>query len=68
MVRTRPHFEPDRIKIFEDEAEARRAPRDLARTFSQVEVGPLEAGHVVLADGCSYLTSGRVSLQPLPTG
>ena len=68
VVRTRPHLGPEQIKVFEDEAEAGRKARDLARTFPQVEVVPCGTGHAVLADGCPYLTNGRVSLQPMPTG
>ena len=68
VVRTRPHLGPERIKVFEDEAEAGRKARDLARAFPQVEVVPCGTGHAVLADGCPYLTNGRGSLQPMPTG
>ena len=32
VVRTRPHLGPEQIKVFEDEAEAGRKARDLART------------------------------------
>ena len=68
VVRTRPHLGTERIKVFANEAAARHKARDLARTFPQVEVVPCGTGHAVLADGCPYLTNGRVSLRPMPTG
>ena len=68
VVRTRPHLGPEQIKVFAQEAEARHKARDLARTFPQVEVVPCGIGYAVLADGCPYLTNGRVSLRPMPAG
>ena len=41
VVRTRPHLGPERIKVFEEAAEAGRKARDLARTFPQGEVRAL---------------------------
>lgn len=54
--------------MFVDKAEAGHPVRDLARTFPQAEVAPCGNGQAVLADGCSYPTNGRISLQPMPTG
>ncbi len=68
VVRTRPHLGPEQIKVFAQEAEASHKARDLARTFPLVEVVPCGTGYAVLADGCPYLTNGRVSLRPMPTG
>ena len=68
VVRTRPHLGPERIKVFAQEAAARHKAHDLARTFPQVEVVPCGIGYAVLADGCPYLTNGRVALRPIPAG
>ena len=68
VVRTRPHLGPERIKVFAQETTASHKARDLARTFPQVEVVPCGTGYAVLADGCPYLTNGRVALRPMPAG
>lgn len=68
MVWTRLHLGPERIKVLAQEAAARHKARDLTRTFPQVEVVPCGAGYAVLADGCPYLTNGRVALRPMPAG
>ena len=68
VVRTRPHRGPEPIKVFADETVASHKARDLAQTFPQVEVVPCSTGYALLADGCPYLTNGRVALRPMPAG
>ena len=51
-----------------EKVDAQLKARELARTFPQVDVGPFGSGYGVLADGCPYLTDGRVSLKPMSSG
>ncbi len=67
VVRKRPRAAAE-VRVFVEEEAAQRTARRLAKVFPQVEIVPWQNGHAVLADGCPYLTSGRVSLQPMPTG
>ena len=67
VLRPRPQA-PEEVRVFVKEADARRMASELARTFPRVDVVPFQSGHAVLADGCSYLTNGRVSLDPMPSG
>ena len=59
VLRPRPAREPEEVRVFGGEPEARRRARDLARTFPQVEVVPFASGYAILADGCPYLTNGQ---------
>ena len=68
VVRTRPAMGKEQLKVFRDKVEAERKAHDLARIFPDVAVVSYGAGYAVLADGCPYLTNGRVSLKPMPTG
>ena len=65
---TRPAREPEEVRIFVEEVAVQRTACRLARVFPKVDVVPWQDDHAVLTDGCPYLTIGRVSLKPMPTG
>ena len=68
VVWNRPAREPEEVRIFVEEVAVQRTACRLARVFPKVDVVPWQDDHAVLTDGCPYLTIGRVSLKPMPTG
>ncbi len=67
VVRTRPRWGPEQVRIFPHAEEAQAKARELARTFPRVRVVPGDAaGFLILVNDCPYLTTGRVAFKPMP--